>query len=149
MKKIMMLCFVSLVIGRVSFAQNNIDRKKEHVDSVNTPSEMTEIFTKVEIDPTFPGGGRAFKAFLDKNLRQVVPSLNNAYPGTYTVIVKFIVSKKGEISNLTTETHLGYGMEEEAIRVMKLSPKWNPATQNGFIVNAYTRQPIIFVVSEN
>jgi ATP-dependent DNA helicase DinG len=41
-----------------------------------------------------------------------------------------------------------FGMEEEAIKIIKRGPKWTPALQNGRNVNAYRRQPITFVVEE-
>jgi len=45
-------------------------------------------------------------------------------------------------------TRNGYGMEKEAIRLIKDGPRWTPAIQNGHTVNAYRKQPIIFVVEE-
>jgi periplasmic protein TonB len=63
-------------------------------------------------------------------------------------VVRFIVDKKGNISNVSAETNLGYGMEKEVIRVIKKGPKWIPAIQNGKVVKAYRRQPITFLVSE-
>ena len=64
------------------------------------------------------------------------------------MIVKFIVSKDGSISDVQAESKHGYGMEEEAVKVIRKGPKWTPALQNGRNVNAYRRQPITFVVSE-
>ena len=43
-------------------------------------------------------------------------------------------------------TNHGYGMEEEAMRVIKKGPKWTPAVQNGRSVKAYRKQPITFQV---
>ncbi|MEQ1678624.1 MAG: energy transducer TonB, partial [Chitinophagaceae bacterium] len=43
-------------------------------------------------------------------------------------------------------TNHGYGMEEEAMRVIKKGPKWTPAVQNGRQVKAYRKQPITFQV---
>ncbi len=65
------------------------------------------------------------------------------------MIVRFIVSKDGSISDVQAETKFGHGMEEEAIRAIKKGPRWTPAIQNGRNVNAYRRQPITFVVAEN
>ncbi len=107
-----------------------------------------EIFTKVEIEAEYPGGPGAWSKYLKSNLNPNTPVDNNAPPGTYTVIVRFIVSKDGTISNVEQETNLGYGMEKEALKAIKNGPKWKPAEQNGNVVKAYRRQPITFVVSE-
>ncbi|MBC7629698.1 energy transducer TonB, partial [Ferruginibacter sp.] len=66
--------------------------------------------------------------------------------GTYRVIVKFIVSKDGSISNVEPETKHGYGMETAAAELIKKGPKLEPAVQNNLIVTAYKKQPITFVI---
>ena len=100
----------------------------------------------MEIEAGFPGGVAAFRKYLENNLNGNTPVENDAPRGAYTVIVKFVVSKSGAISDVTAETNLGYGMEQEAIKIIKQSPNWTPAQQNGSIVNAYRRQPITFLV---
>ncbi|UAY51566.1 energy transducer TonB [Ferruginibacter albus] len=116
---------------------------------VEAPPDDNTVFTKVEKEAAFPGGDGAWRRYLEKNLNASAPIDNGAPEGTYTVIVKFIVSKDGSISDVEAETHFGYGMEDEAIRAIKRGPKWTPALQNGRNVNAYRRQPITFVVQEN
>ena len=125
-----------------------LDEGTKVVELPTKKSDENEIFTKVEIEAGFPGGSAAFKKYLERNLNANAPVENNAPPGTYTVIVKFVVSKSGAISDVTAETSLGYGMEQEAMKIIKKSPNWTPAQQNGSIVNAYRRQPITFVVAE-
>ncbi len=114
---------------------------------VDQPDE-NKIFEKVEKEAEFPGGAAQWRRYLERNLNPTTPIDNGAPAGTYTVIVKFIVSKDGSISNVEGETHFGYGMEEEAIKQIKKGPKWTPALQNGRNVNAYRRQPITFVVQD-
>lgn len=58
------------------------------------------------------------------------------------------MGKDGTISDVAAETNHGYGMEQEAVKIIKKGPKWTPAIQNGRNVNAYRRQPITFVVQE-
>jgi periplasmic protein TonB len=110
--------------------------------------EDSTIFVKVEEEATFPGGTEGWKMYLQKNLRADIPLKKKAPAGTYTVVVRFIVDKKGNISNVSAETNLGFGMENEVIRVIKKGPKWIPSIQNGKVVKAYRRQPITFLVSE-
>jgi protein TonB len=50
------------------------------------------------------------------------------------------------ISDVTAETSYGYGMEEEAVRIIRKGPTWLPAMQGEYKVNAYRIQPIVFVV---
>ena len=107
-----------------------------------------KIFEKVEIDASFPGGEAAWNNFIENNLKESIPVIKNAPAGTYTIWLQFIVDKEGNISDIKSLTNHGYGMEEEAIRVMQLSPKWIPATQNGHLVKAYRKQPVNFHVKK-
>jgi Gram-negative bacterial TonB protein C-terminal/GldM C-terminal domain len=104
------------------------------------------VFTKVEEEASYPGGNEGWRKFLEKNLNADVPLKNNAPAGLYPVIARFIVGRDGNISDVRTESIVGYGMDEEVIRVIKKSGKWVPAIQNGRPVNAYRRQPVTFLV---
>lgn len=101
--------------------------------------------TIVEVDAKFIGD---WHKFLLRNLRADVPVNNNAPPGRYTVLIQFVVDKEGNVSDIKPLTKHGYGLEEEAIRVLKKATKWEPAIQNGYQVKAYRRQPITFDVLE-
>jgi len=121
-----------------------VDEGKAVVEAPKKEDE-NQVFTKVEIEASFAGDwGR----FLTRTLNAETPVNNGAPPGQYTVIVQFIVDKSGNISDVKALTNHGYGMEEEAVRAIKKAQKWNPAVQNGRQVNAYRKQPITFVVSE-
>jgi TonB family protein len=114
-----------------------IEEKKE---------DENKIFEKVEIEASFKGGESAWGHFLERNLKPVIAVDNGAPAGRYTVYVQFVVSKDGSISDVRALTSHGYGMEAEAVRVIKKGPTWTPAIQNGRSVNAYRKQPITFKV---
>ena len=110
--------------------------------------DPNQVFTKVENEAEFPGGPSAWTRYLQKNLDGFSAADEGAPAGTYKVIVRFIVSRDGSISDVVAETKYGYGMEQRAIECIKKGPKWTPALQNGRNVNAYRRQPITFQVEE-
>ncbi len=101
-----------------------------------------------EREAEFPGGSEGWRKHLVKNLNPKVPIRRNANDGLYKVIIRFIVNKDGTLSDIEPETNLGFGMEEEAMRVIRLSPNWVPAVQYNRPVKAYRRQPIAFMVSK-
>jgi protein TonB len=123
------------------------DKGTQVVEVPKVDDDEGKIFNKVEVEAAFTGGQSAWTRFLKNNLDANTPVENEAPEGTYQVIVRFIVSKDGSISDVQAETKFGYGMEAEAVKVIKKGPKWTPALQNGRNVNAYRRQPITFVVS--
>ncbi len=124
-----------------------IDEGKQIIEE-KKPEDENKIFEKVEIEASFPGGERAWANYLRKNLDPNVPVDNGAPAGTYTVTVQFIVDKQGNISDVRALSKHGFGMEDEAVKIIKKGPSWEPAVQNGRKVNAYRRQPITFVVEE-
>ena len=107
--------------------------------------EPEEPYRSVEVDAQFSGNWRAF---LESNLNADVVTENSAPAGRYTVVIEFVVDKEGKVSDVVALTNHGYGMEAEAIRVIKKSKSWEPAIQNGRKVKAYRRQPIVFEVLE-
>lgn len=123
-----------------------IDEGKGVVE-VKKEEDENKIFEKVEIEASFKGGEGAWRKYLERNLNANAPIDNGAPEGTYTVYVQFVVSKDGSISDVKPLTNHGYGMEAEAVRVIKKGPAWTPAVQNGRSVNAYRKQPITFQVT--
>ncbi len=132
----------SLLIS--SFANSQTDSTKA---SNNADSTENIIFERVEVEALFPGGVQAWRSFLERTLNANIPVDNRAPSGSYTVIIQFVVNKNGEISDLKALTNHGYGMEKEVIRVLKKSPYWTPAMQNGKPVRAYRKQPVTFFIS--
>lgn len=108
----------------------------------------TTAFKRVEKEAYFIGGDKAWTQFLGENINSKVPIKKKAPAGTYSVIIQFIVRTDGSVSDIEPLTHLGYGMEEEVMRVIKKSPQWVPAVQDGKKVNAYRKQPITFRIDE-
>ena len=103
-----------------------------------------EIFIKVDQQAKYSGD---WVRFLTANLRGDVPVKNGAKPGNYQALIQFIVDKEGNVSNVKVIKEPGYGMGEEAVRVIKTSGKWIPAVQNNHVVKAYRKQPITFQVN--
>ena len=101
---------------------------------------------------SFPGGEEGWRQYLMKNLHaerivDLVKFPRGKKTIKQTVIVKFIVLHDGTIAEVTAENYdqVDPYCADEAIKVIKKSPNWIPALQNGRKVNAYRRQPITFV----
>ena len=69
---------------------------------------------------------------------------------TQTVIVKFVVTRTGELADIKVENkkEVHPKLAEEAVRVITESGRWKPATYLGEKINYYVRQPITFAVSK-
>ncbi|RYG15008.1 MAG: energy transducer TonB, partial [Chitinophagaceae bacterium] len=97
---------------------------------------------QVDIPAEFPGGINLARQFLANNIRYPVEAVENGVNGT--VQVKFTVELDGAISNIEIVKKLGYGCDEEVIRVLKRMPKWTPAKLNGQNVKSYFTMPVSF-----
>ena len=107
-----------------------------------------EIFNtgSLEIQPEPYGGMGAFSKFLSKNLR--FPTAASDAGASGRVIVSFVIEKDGSLSNIVVERGTGYGMDEEAVRVLKLAKAWKPGIQNGQPVRVRYMVPINFQLPE-
>lgn len=102
-----------------------------------------EIFRKVEIESSYPGGMGAWMRYLNKTFRYPKEAQDDIIEGT--VVVQFIVDLEGNVSDVEAISGPSTGgLRDEAIRVIKKSGKWEPAIQNGRKVKSYKKQPITF-----
>ncbi|MCF3110904.1 energy transducer TonB [Niabella sp. CC-SYL272] len=116
------------------------------VDARTVP--LPGILTDPDKNAFYPGGPDGWIRFLQRNLKAAVPAKNGANNGVYRVLIQFIVDADGTVSDIRPVTFEGYGMEEEAIRVIKKSGKWSPAIINGKPVKTYSVISIPFFVSK-
>jgi len=121
-------------------------RKKMLTITIDDTSKKTgPVFTSVEQVPGFPGGLDAFYTFLGKNIKYPQEMLDKNVQGR--VIISFIVEQDGSLTNFKIVRDPGHGAGEEALRVLSLSPKWIPGTQNGKTVRVMYSVPINFTLS--
>ena len=115
----------------------------------NVPKQVDDnmVFAKVETEAMFPGGADAWQKYLQRNLDASIPIQEGWKPGTYKIILKFVVKKDGSLADITTTNYKKSKTATHCIDIIKKGPKWSPAMQNGKAVNAYKMQPITFVVT--
>jgi TonB family protein len=111
------------------------------------PVKDTKVFTSVEHVPEFPGGIDAFFNFLAKNIRYPAESRQKGKQGR--VIISFIVEKDGALTGLKVMRGVDAQIDEEALRVLKLSPNWEPGIQNGKTVRVAYTVPISFTLADD
>lgn len=103
---------------------------------LNNSSE-NDIYTSVEKRPEFPGGIQAFYDFVGKNYK--MPEVKDLKG---RIFVKFIIEADGSLSEIESIRDIGHGTGDEAVRVLKLSPKWIAAEQDGKKVRVQYSLPI-------
>ncbi len=121
---------------RIDEPVGNSDIKQVIEDNSN------QIFTAVEKNPEFPGGLAAFGNYLKNNIRYPALARENNVQGR--VFLQFVVERDGSLTDIRVLRGIGSGCDEEAIRVLKKSPKWTPGIQNGSPVRVQYTVPIAF-----
>ena len=104
--------------------------------------EADEVFLVVEEQASFPGGMGEWNKFLKKNLKYPRQAQRMGIEGG--VFLSFIVDKAGVISDIKVMRGIGGGCDEEAIRVLKASPKWSPGKQRGRAVKSRMQLRVLF-----
>lgn len=102
--------------------------------ATNMPVEAANL----DALPSFDNMG----AFLQRNLKYPAMALNENVSGR--VVVNFIIDEEGKVEKATILKGIGYGCDEEALRVIKLMLKWKPGIKNGKPVKATFNQAIVF-----
>ena len=96
---------------------------------------------------TYEGGDKKLFQFITNHLKYPPEAIENKIEGT--VIVKYEINYKGHITQTKVISGIGYGCDEEVVRVMKLSPPWRPAKRGGEDVRARYIAPIAFRSTED
>lgn len=112
--------------------------------SVKPDGKVTE-YTIKEVLPKFPGGEKAFGKFLTENIKY--PAEARSWGMAGKVVLTYDVGKDGSITDIQVLSSPHYALEEEAVRVLKRSPKWEPGIQNGIPVKVRYTLPINFSIS--
>lgn len=120
-----------MAVAEIEFTEEDIPEEKAE-----------EIFMIVEDEPTPKGGLKAFYEYVSKNIRYPQRAMENEIEGR--VYVQFVVNSKGKINDVNVMKGIGAGCDEEAARIIKDAPDWNPGKQRGKPVSVRMVVPITF-----
>jgi TonB family protein len=105
-----------------------------------------KIYSRVEKQPQFPGGLEAFGKFLSANIRYPKEDRESNISGR--VICSFIVEADGTLTDIKAVRSPSDAMAKEAVRVLMLSPKWQPGLFDNKYVRTTFTVPINFNLSQ-
>jgi TonB family protein len=113
---------------------------------INSGEENADqIFDAVETQPNPPGGMSGWNKYLSENLKYPTQARRLGIEGQ--VIVVFVINTDGSIQDVEVLRGIGGGCDEEAVKIVKGAPKWNPGMQKGKPVRTRMRLPIRFKLS--
>ena len=136
------------VVKDSAYILTDLEPATSTTNQAATVAKHTEdpIFITVEEEPQFKGGISAFYHFLSQNIQYPEGMLNKNIQGKE--LISMTVETDGSLSDIKVVKDLGSGAAKEVIRVLKLSPKWEPGYQNGNKVRVRYTIPISFNISK-
>ena len=119
--------------------------------------DMPEIYDVAEVMPRYSGCQVSETDTIDCTFMQLINHIrtNLVYPDSAIavgaqgpVVVQFIIDATGNVTNPTITKSVGYGCDEEALRVISLMPAWQPGMQDGKPVAVRMVVPVMFQISK-
>ncbi|MNE52518.1 Gram-negative bacterial tonB protein [compost metagenome] len=141
------------------YAAYSVKKKAHNTPSINArsvqylPETLIEkdsltgpdiFIDPIELQPEFPGGEEQLKKYVSSNMKYPKEALKNNIQGR--VAVTFYVDTLGKVKDVRLLKGIGYGCDEEAIRIVKSMPDWIPAIRP---VKVQMTLPIMFDLTKN
>ncbi|MDR2955099.1 MAG: energy transducer TonB [Prevotella sp.] len=133
-----------IIIASTIFTSNSLRALTIDKDSVNkdlSPNPSDEVM------PKYPGGESAMNGFISDNL--IYPSNAQRADIQGRVVIRFVVTKTGELKDINVIRGLYPSCDAEAKRVIGLMPKWEPGKKDGENADIYFTIPIHFRMRDN
>ena len=143
MKRLFTLLLLATLLNKV-YAQKADSLPSS--SSTMTQEDNDPISSFAEELPRFPGGEEARMKFMVENIRYPAEALKAGIEGM--VYLSFVVRKDGSVTDVKVMKGLGYGCDEEAMRVVKSFPKFVPALLHGKNVSFRLNLPIRFRLTQ-
>ena len=132
MRKRIVTAFMLLAAMYGAANAQSMNETKPDKEVKTTQQSEEPVYRVVEHVPTYPGGFEAMYEFLKKEMRR--PEGAEIKPGR--VIIRFIVEKDGRLTHFEVLRSHDEKLSEEALRLVKLMPRWTPAKNKGKVVRS-------------
>ena len=150
-KYLLALPIIALML--IGNAQNTFSQQKEKVEIASltenptTSEDQLPPFVMVEQMPQFSGGESAMMQYIGTNLKYPESAAKENIEGR--VVLRFVVTKTGDIKDVSVIRSLDSRCDEEAMRVVRAMPKWTPGKQGGKDVDVYYTLPVLYKLQKD
>lgn len=131
----------AMILAGLNLWGNKLFAQKPNDTTLKTPipeKQSSAVFGAIEVVPEFPGGLAALTKFINDHLKKVEGAQGKR------LIASFVVEADGSLTDVTIARGINEQADKEAIRVIKLFPKWKPGMQNDKPVKTAYSIPIKF-----
>lgn len=135
-------------LNESSQSENDTQTEPSVTDENENTSESSvvdnKVYSVVEQMPNFPGGEEALMKFINEHIKYPQSALEQGTQGT--IMLRFVVTGTGDIGEVQILKGLDPDCDDEAKRVVKSLPKFNPGMQQGRPVSVWYTAPVRFVI---
>lgn len=142
----LLFAFVTTSHAQVNESDGAVLRQKEAIADEKPSTDKDKAFDVVEVMPEFPGGQAALLKWISGNIKYPAIAEENGIQGR--VVCTFIVERDGSVNDVQVARSIDPSLDGEAVRVLKLMPKWNPGKQNGQTVRVKYTVPVTFKLGD-
>ena len=140
------LCLNTYSWGQISSATINSTPDTKALAGVVDSTKKTEPTYAADIMPSFPGGESGLFEFIRTNLRYPREAMEKSIEGR--VSIRFVVTETGNVEDVIVFKPLSPLLDAEAVRVVKMMPKWTPGNKGGKNVSVYYVLPMMFKLAK-
>ena len=135
MKKLFLMCAMALICLVTANAQKTVVSQSNQ-----------NVYDEVEQMPEFPGGMEAMINFIQTNIKYPKDAIKQEVGGR--VMVMFVIETDGSLSNVRVARKVFPSLDAEAVRVIKIMPKWKPGKEKGKVVRVNYTMPVVFSIKK-
>ncbi len=140
------LCVISLLFFTMRMSAQQTDPVSAQQTDPTTAATVTTTLSSLEQMPDFPGGQKALIKYLSENMEYPEEARKNGIEGK--VLSQFMVNEDGTLTDVQIIRRLGYGCDEEVLRLITQMPKWNAGKEDGKAVKVLFKLPVVFMLGE-
>lgn len=155
--KIKILLGLSILGSKASYSQTTVLPSKENqIDTLKLdvelePETMVMCYEVIVVDyisvqPKFIGGQRALNRFVRENVVYPLKAIENNIEGE--IAINLTIDTEGAVQDARIIQGLGYGLDEEALRLVKIIPKFKPGKVNKVVSTSNTTVIFHFELSK-
>ena len=135
---------LSLPNAATGFARVNVPTAAQDTTRTSAPQRLSssKVFDVVEQMPQYPGGPQALFTYLATRLQYPAVAEENGVQGR--VIVTFVISEDGSVTDAKIAKSVDPSLDKEALRLVRSMPKWTPGRQNGKAERVRYTVPVTF-----
>ena len=134
----------SVKVSDLSETMKQVSHQNASVQVPQEPVEPEVTYDKVEEMPEYPGGIRELLKFVKDNVKYPAEAIEKDIQGK--VILQFVIEKDGNASSFKVLRSIHPLLDAEALRVVKLMPKWTPGKVKGEAVRVRYTMPVAFSI---